>query len=450
MKKRQVIIIIGGNAAGAAAAAKAKRTEPLADVWLLEKSEFISTGTCELPYVISGEITDYQKLVFFTPEKFQDEKKVNVRVAHSVDFVDRKKKTIEVTDVYSGKTHQVSYDKLIFATGSQVNPLNGLTGEYDNLFKLKSVADLKLISDYFSSNVIKDAVILGAGYVGLELAESLLSRGIKVRLIEKAPYPFPTAEPEIRGILSKVIEKGGIDFIPNVQKYSFRMAENKISAIVEGSRVLESDVFFNCTGFVPNVSAAQASGLKIGAAGGISVNYYLQTSDPDIFAAGDCSESVEFITGNKMISNLATIAHEQGHLAGNNAVSINKNITAKIILNTSVRLFGSYLAQCGLSEEDAEKNGFKVNTVTEILPNLVPIMPDSGNTFIKLNYDKSSKRVLGASIWGGKEVSGYADIIQLFIRLKIPATELSGNYYNYTPTLSPFRNILSAIGRKIK
>lgn len=450
MKKRQVIIIIGGNAAGAAAAAKAKRTEPLADVWLLEKSEFISTGTCELPYVLSGEIPDYNKLVFYSPQKFQDEKKVNVRVYHRVDFVDRKKKTIEVLDISSGKTHSVGYDKLIFATGSRVNALNGVSDEYENFFSLKSVSDLKLILGYFDNKTVKDAVVMGAGYVGLELSESLVARGIKVRLIEKGADPFPGAEPEVRSILSKVLEKAGIEFISSVRNPRFRFAGKKVVAIVEGSTVIESDVFFNCTGFVPNVETACISGLKIGTAGGISVNNYLQTSDPDIYAAGDCSESVEFITGKKIISNLATVAHEQGHLAGYNTVSLQKEIASKIILNSSVRLFGSYLAQCGLTEEKAKNSGFNVGTATEILPNLVSIMPESSNTFLKLNYDKTTKRIFGASILGGREVSGYTDIIQIFIRLKIPAKELSGNFYNYTPTLSPFRNILSVIGRKIK
>lgn len=450
MKKRPVIIVIGGNAAGAAAAAKAKRTSPDTDVWLLEKSDVISTGTCEIPYAISGEVKDYKSLIFYTPEKFHDEKKVNVLIRHQAEFIDRKKKLLTVNDLSSGKLHTISYDKLILATGSSTRTLDGIDNSTGNFFNLKTINDLRMILEYLGNKSVRKGVIFGAGYVGLELAESLTSRGIQVTLIEKNSSPFPEAEPEFREIIKKLLDEKKIDFITTNGNASFRFSEGKVISLINASQVIEGDLFFNCTGFIPNVSLAKASGLKIGETGAIAVNNYLQTSDPDIFVAGDCAESTDFITGKKTLTFSAIVAHQQGHLAGNNAVSINRKISQRVIKNTAVRLFNSYFVQVGLTEEESRTAGFSVGVIKEMMPNLVSIMPGSAHTFIKLNFDKISKKILGASLWGSREVSGYADIIQLMIRLKIPAYELSGNYFNYTPTLSPFWNILSVIGRKIK
>ncbi len=449
MRHRKSIVVVGGNAAGAAAAAKAKRTSPESDVWLIEKGNYISTGTCEIPYAISGEISDYKKLIFYTPESFLNEKKVNVRTGHIVNSIDRKNKSLQVKDIADSRTFNVEYDKLILATGSVVNPLFE-EPQPINYFEIKTITDLEKTLSYLEKNHIGTAIIFGAGYVGLEVAEAFTKRGLKVKVIERSPALLNDSEPEIRSAVENDLKLHDIDFYSSATNYQFRTNSGRIGAVVIGSLVLEGDLFINCTGFKPNTALAVAAGLKTGNSGAIIVNNYLQTSDPDIYAAGDCIEVTDFITNNKVNLHLASLAHDQGHLAGFNSVSIQKSVYKKVVKSISFRLFNCFYSHCGLTEEEALADGFPATPVTEVLPNLVKVMPESSTTFAKIVYDRSSKQILGASFRGGKEVSGYCDLISFLIRNRLPVTKLSETDFNYTPALSPFRNILSVLSRKVK
>ena len=183
MKKSVRIIVVGGNAAGPAAAAKAKRFHPNADVILFEASEFISTGTCEMPYVISGDIENYEKLLFFSPNSFQEEKNVKVYVQHFVEEIDSKKKTIVVKDLQNDKYLNFDYDRLILTTGSKAKTIPGFDTQLKNVFALKTISQLVQINDYIKKEKVNKAVVIGSGYIGIEMAEALNKQNIKVQII---------------------------------------------------------------------------------------------------------------------------------------------------------------------------------------------------------------------------------------------------------------------------
>ena len=445
----QTILVIGGNAAGAAAAAKAKRVNPNAKVILFEQSNYISTGTCELPYVLSGEIEDPQSIVFFDEQKFYQEKNVKVYTKHQVEEINTRTKTISVRSLNEQKIYEFSYDKLILATGAKAKRVSNLPPELTNISSLKTVEDVIRIKDFIQEAKQKKACVIGSGYIGLETAEALNHLGFEVYLIEQASEPFPSADREIRQLVKKILLDKKINFLGSAGNVKYRINNSQVAELLYDGRAIEIDFIITCTGFTPNNALASQAKLEIGKFDGIKVNNRLQTSQKDIYACGDCIEIKNFITRSDDYIPLATYAQRQGHIAGENAAMGNAFFNP-VIKNISVKICDNYFAQVGLTEQEllSKKNPFVF--VEGTVPNLVKVMKDSIPVFGKILYDHSSKKIFGASFLGGKEVSGYADIISTYIKNNIQVQQLANIEYNYTPPLSPFINLLSVLGRKVE
>ncbi len=440
------IIIVGGNAAGPSAAAKAKRVNPQAEVLMFESSEYISTGTCELPYVLSGIIESPDKIVFYDSDKFRDEKGVNVHTNAFVESIDRRNKRISVS-YKNGNKKEFEYDKLILSTGAVAKKLPIFHDEYENVFNLKNVADLKKLKIFIQSDKVKTAAIIGSGYIGIETAEALSNLNINVTIVEQADLPLNTSEIEIQKLILESLKKNKIDFIGNVKNIKPIIISSKVTSLNVDNRILECDLIISAIGFEPNNFLAVSSGIKIGEFNGIKVDSKLKTSDSSIFAAGDNIEVINKITNKAYYLPLATIAHEYGHIAGANAAGEN-NSAKPIIKNIAVKIFENVYSSVGLSSQEAYKNKMNFLEVNALAPNLVKVMPESRNVFGKIIYDRFSEKILGASFFGGNEVTGYADLISALIHQNSKASVLSEISYNYTPPNSPFINLLSVLGRK--
>lgn len=449
MIKPNKIIIVGGNAAGPAAAAKAKRFNPEAEVILFEASEFISTGTCEIPYVLSGEIGDYKKIIFFSPKKFFKEKGVKVFIAHKVESINRKENQVIVRDLRKNQISEFNYDKLVLATGSVAKGPEQFPASLKNVYNLKNVQDLINILELVKERRLNKIVIIGSGYIGLEAAEAFNKLGVSVTIMEKDRFPLPSAEPEIQRLIYELLKQKNISFYGEAGKFKTTTFENDLRSINLDSRLLEFDIVLITTGFLPNVELAKNCGLEIGTKGGIKVDSRLRTSCQDIYAAGDCIEITNAITNRLDYIPLATIAHDFGHIAGENAAGGNKRIEP-IVKNQAVKIFDKFLVSVGLSSQEAYNEKYMFNSVQEVVPNLIMVMPGSENVFGKIIYEKDSKKILGASFFGGKEVSGYGDLISTLIKTKQSVDILASINYNYTPPLSPMVNLLSVLGRKLK
>ncbi|MBU1100985.1 MAG: FAD-dependent oxidoreductase [Bacteroidetes bacterium] len=441
------IIIVGGNAAGPAAAAKAKRVNPEAKVILFEAGEFISTGTCELPYLISGEIDDYNKIVFFNSESFQKQKGVEVFTNHVVNSIDSKQKKIRVTSLKNNETTEHEYDSLILATGSVSKKYPHFSKLLDNAFYLKSITDYLKIQKYLSENNVRNVVVLGAGYIGLETADAFHKLGMKVTVVERMSGPLPGYDDEIRGIVLENMVKLGIGFHGRMDEPKINYSGDRVSSFVLDSRIIESDLVLVSVGVAPNNGLALSCGLSLGKFGGVKVDKYMRTSIPNIFAAGDLVEIKEAITNKDIYLPQATMAHAFGHVAGSNAAGGREQVNP-IIKNAAVNLFGNVITTVGLTLDEAKKVTAGADSVMGSLPNLVKVMPNSTSVFGKIVFDKNNERVLGASFCGQQEVVGYADIISLLIQKSGTVSDLAVASYNYTPPNSPFVNLLSYLGRK--
>lgn len=441
------ILIVGGNAAGPAAAAKAKRTSPESNVILFEAGNFISTGTCELPYVLSDVIDDYNKILFYSPESFEKEKHVKVLVNHFIEKIDRSRKTITARNTLSNQSIDFQYDRLILTTGSKAKTIPSLPADLKNVFTLKSVSDLIKIKSYLKTNNTGRVLIIGAGYVGLESAESFKKLGCSVTIIEKEKLPMPSADEEVGTLLLELLKKNNVEFIGGVCEIKFGIHDDKLESITYEGRTQEYDLVLLAIGFEPNNTLAVSAKLQTGRFGGIKVDQKLRTSDPDIFAAGDNIEIINKITNQPDYFPIATTAHQYAHTAGENAAGGNSYIKSTV-KNIAVKIFDKNLVMVGLNSSEAASNKFNFSAVREVAPNLVKVMPESENIFGKIIFEKSSKKMLGAVFLGGKEVTGYGDLIASFIHNNIKAAELTNINYNYTPPLSPFINLLSLLGRK--
>jgi NADPH-dependent 2,4-dienoyl-CoA reductase/sulfur reductase-like enzyme len=447
MKKGDKIIIVGGNAAGPAAAAKAKRVNPDAEVILFEASNFISTGTCEIPYVLSNEIKNTENIIFFNPGEFYRQKGVKVFVNHLVEEIYTREKFVKVQNLKDGTFNNYYYDKLILATGSTAKK-DILVKDAVNSFTLKDISDLVQIKEYIGSFNVKNVSIIGAGYIGLETAEALVNIGCTVSLIEKAALPFPTSEPEIQVLIKELIVKNGITFY-SVAEIKPIYNQNKISAINIEGRVVETELVINAIGISPNVYLAAKANLKLGITGALKVDTRLRTSDFNIYAAGDLIEVTDFITGRPVYLPFASYAYEYGHIAGENAAGGNAS-ALPVINNAGLRLFDKYYVSVGLTSNEVERSNILTESVTAIQADYASVMPGAGKVFGKIVYEKFSNRLLGASFFGGKEVEGFANVVSTLIRLRQPARMLAEVNYIYTPPLSPLKNLLSSIGNKIK
>ena len=448
MKRPVKIIVVGGNAAGPAAAARAKRFNPNADVTLYEESEYISTGTCEIPYVISGEIDDYRKIIFFSPSSFQKEKGVEVYVKHTVEKIDTKKKQITIKNILEDKITNCDYDRLILATGSRAKVIPGFNTQLKNVFTLKNISDLNRIKDVISKERASKAIVIGAGYIGLEAVESLAKNNIRVHLIERESKPLPGSDEEFRDEILKTLHRNKIEFSSNAQDLEPVISDDRVLGVSLGKKIIETDLVIISVGFEPATYLATSAKIEIGKSGAIKIDNYARTSERYVYAAGDNVELINAVSGKAEYIPLATHAYELGQVAGENSAGGNVKYES-FVKNISLKVFDKFFVTVGLSTAEAHKNGFAVIESFAKVKYLVSIMPGSDYLIVKVLADKNSMRIIGGSFLGGEEVSGYADLLSALIKLKTPASILSKLNYNYTPPLSPFINPLKIIGKKL-
>ncbi len=447
MIKPKKIVVIGGNAAGPAAAAKAKRVNPDAEVTMFEAGEFISTGTCEIPYVLSDEIESYKKIILFNEGSFKEEKKVNVFVNHLAESIDAKNKFILIRNLKNNTELQFEYDSLVIAAGSTCKIPPQFTQNYNNVFTLKNISDLIKIQNYLKNKKVENILIIGSGYIGLEAAEALIKKKYNVTILEKDILPLPLADTEIQKKIVEIIEKNNIRFLGGVQNFKLVVENNSVHKINIDGRLIDVDLVLLATGFKPNNILAKKSKINLGGFGGISVDRKLETSITSIYAAGDCIEVINDITLKPFYLPLATLAHEYGHIAGANSAG-EFNRVEPVVKNISVKIFNKFNVIVGLTSKEAREHNYFFNEASASVPNLVKVMPNSGKVFGKIIFESNSRKILGASFIGGKEVSGYGDIISTLIKTNQTIDILEKINFNYTPPLSPIINLLSALSKK--
>ena len=438
MKSRSSkILVVGGLAAGPSAAAKAKRVNPSAEVTLFEATENVSYAICESPYAIGNIIKDESKLVILTPEKLESEKNIVVKTLHNVEKILPANKKILVRNLRTREMDEYTYDELIVCTGSIPKRLNVEGENARNIFNLKNRDDVLKILNYISNNNVRNVIIIGGGYIAIEMVEAFKRRGMDVTMLHQFNLPMEGLEKETRECILEELKTNGIEFISNIKVEAFLQDESyKVKYILTNRGSFEADLILLSIGVEPNTELARAAGIRVGKFGGIITDARQRTNIEHIYAAGDCCEVLNIVTGKNMYIPLATIASRAAWVAGENAAGGNAFYKGAIRA-VAVKVFNLEVAHVGISSEEAKKFGYSPLTSLIQAPSQVKIISDEIKVFINLIFDKSSRRVLGANIYGRSGVIQRANVLSVAIQQKMTVDELSQLDMIYSPMFSP-------------
>jgi NADPH-dependent 2,4-dienoyl-CoA reductase/sulfur reductase-like enzyme len=435
MKKEKVdIAVIGGVAAGTSAAAAAVRESKNSKVVLFEKDKFISYGGCGIPYYVEGLTKSYKDIVVFTPEGFQKSKGVDVRILHEVTFIDPVNKTLKVRNLENSEDITVFFDKLIISTGAKATmpKIEGLK-EGERIFKIRTLQDAIRLVTFLKDNAPESAVILGGGYIGLEMAEALAAHNIKVTIVEMMDHVMPTADDQMSEMIEKELLKNNVKVMTKT-KLNFVEETEESLRLSTTNGVLESDMLLVSVGVIPEVELAKASGIETSVKGAIKVKADMSTNVDDVYSCGDCATAIHRVTGEDVYIPLGTTANKQGRIAGKNAVG--KSEEFKGVLGTAVtKIFGLEYARTGLTYKEAAEK-FKVGTALVSSKSKAHYYPGSRDVQIMLVYEKGSGKLLGAQMAGG-EISKRIDIVAAAISAGMDVEELSSLDLAYAPPFSP-------------
>jgi NADPH-dependent 2,4-dienoyl-CoA reductase/sulfur reductase-like enzyme len=449
MKRR--ILVIGGLAAGPSAASKAKRIDPEAEVMLFEQGEYISYGICEIPYLMSNEISDPAKLVIYSPERLEKEKGVTVRTFHHVEEILPSRKEIKVRDLHASVVKTEHYDRLIIATGSTPKKLAIEGANSRNVFVVKALDEAYAMKRFIDEEKPRRAVIIGAGFIGMEMADAFVRRGIEVTMLHNAGMPMSKLEEEGRYIVLEEIEKQGVTFLPSTKVEWLGIGtKGNVVAVGTSKSTIETDIVVVAIGVAPNAKLAEEAGIEIGDFGGIRVSDRMKALGAEnIFAAGDCCELRNIITKKPMYISLATTASKTGRIAGENAAGGN-GIFKGTMRSIGVRVFDKEVAHVGLSLQEAKGAHFDALASTIRAQSKVGLMPGAKEISITLIADRKSSRLLGANVIGGEGAIHRANTLAVAIRHGLTVDEVAQFDLIYTPPYAPLWDGIGISAEQLK
>lgn len=433
---KQKLIVIGAVAAGTKAASKAKRENADLDVKIFTKEEHISYAGCGLPYYIGGIIKEKNELVVRTPEIFKKEQDIDIFIKHEVTKIDVNLKKVYVTNLDTQEQLEFEYDKLVIATGASPikPPLENIN--LKNIFTLRSVTDAFEIRDLVDAGKVQKAVVVGGGFIGLEVAENLKHRGVDITLIELAPHVLPPFDEEIALLAQTHMMDKGINIITSEKVLGFE-GKDKVSKVKSTAGDFEADIVVLSIGVRPNVKVAVDAGIELGVTGAIKVDKYMQTNMKDIFAVGDCAENMNLVTNLPAWYPMGSTSNKTGRIAGNNVVnSDNMDSLEGVLGSTIVKLFDINAAKTGLSERDARKAGLNIETILVPATDKAHYYPGNKPIITKLIIEKSTHKILGAQIIGSGVVDKPIDIIATAMTLNAKVEDLTKLDLAYAPPFS--------------
>ncbi len=432
------IVIIGGVAAGATAAAKARRISASAEITMIEAGPDISFANCGLPYYIGGDIKSRSSLILQSPESFKEQYDVNVYTHTLVSAIDRKSHSVKAVDTRSGEEISFEYTKLILAQGGRpVTPtLPGANLEH--VFTLWTLEDMDKISRHIDEKKPKNAVVVGGGFIGLEMVEALVKRGLNVHVVETMPHVMSLMEPEIAGFIETEMLSYGVHIHTNSSVNE--ISPNSVK-LADGS-LIDADMVILSIGVRPTLQLAKEANLELGEAGGLLVNSYLQTSDQDIYAAGDMVEIEHRVNGKKVRIPLAGPANRQGRIAAENALG--GNHAYKGAIGTSiVRVFEAVAGITGLSLKQARALGIKADAVVVHKEHHTSYYPNAEMVTVMVVYDRESGVILGGQTSGYKGADKRLDVIATASATKLTISDLADIDFAYSPPIGTANDALN-------
>ncbi len=439
---RQRIAVIGGVAAGPAAAAQARRVDPEADVVLFEQDADISYGACEMPYFVAGQIEQAETLVVLTPAQFESTRHATVRVRHRVMALHPRRNRLDVKDLATGRITEERFDKFILAVGARAR-MPGLDGEEaPNVFPMRRLEDARTLKAYLDAHPVRHAVVLGGGYVGLEMAEALRTRGVRVTVLEPAGGLLPTyLDDELRPLVLEAARQHGVVVRAERAEAFERDADGAVRVVrTDRGEKIGCQLVVLAIGVVPNTELAQAAGVTLGATGALAVDAHMRTNLPNVWACGDCVEVERVLDGKKLHLPLSPVAFRTARVAAQNAARRGHGAPARfpgVCPASAVKAFDLEVAVAGLRLAEAREAGFDAFATSVRHWSRVRIYPGSKPLHVRLVAEHTRGRLLGAELVGEEGAALRADVLVPCLRQRWTVDQIKDLDLVYTPPVAP-------------
>lgn len=441
-------VIVGGVAGGASAAARLRRLDEKAEIVMFERGEFISFANCGLPYYIGGTITKQSALTLQSPESFYSRFRVDVRNFSEVIKVDKEKKTVTVKNLKSGKVYEESYDKLILSMGAEPikPPIPGI--DSDKVLTLRNIPETLKIKNYIEEHNPKSVIVVGGGYIGVEMAENLKEKGLEVTIVEKLDHLIAPLDFDMAAEVHRYIKTQGVHLILNNGLKELMDNGNGISAVLEKGTV-ETDFIIMAAGVRPETALAKDAGLMLNEKGSIIVNERMQTSDEHIYAVGDCIEVEDYVTKAKAFVPLAGPANKQGRIAADNICGYKSKYTGTQG-SSILKVFDMTVATTGINEKTAKRNNLNYDKVFLYTASHAGYYPGGSLMSMKVIFETDTGKIIGAQIVGFDGVDKRCDVIATAIRFGATAKDLTRLELCYAPPFGSAKDPVNMAGYVIE
>lgn len=441
-------LIIGGVASGASFACRLRRLDEQAEIKIYEKTNFVSYANCGLPYFIGDVIKEESSLTLQTPYSLKARFNIDVKVNSEVIKINKEDKTIVIKDLKTNEVYLDYYDKLIIATGAEAIKIAPLSNK---IYELKTVEDSIKIKSIINSkeNNIKDVIVIGGGFIGLEISENLVKANKKVTLIEGSKHCLASLDLDMASFLHTELRNNGINLLLNTLVTKIEEVNNKVRVYFKDNSYLESDILIESIGVKPSSKLAKEAGLDLDFKDSIKVNNNFQTSDKDIYAIGDVTSIKSFIDNEITYIPLAGLANKEGRELANYLVN-NENIDLKALGTSILKIFSLNIASTGLNEETLRRKGIPYEKIYLSPLNHASYYLEASPLTIKVMFDKSNFEILGAEIIGNSGVDKRIDVLSTAIKFNIKGYDLTKLELSYAPPFSSAKDPINMIGYMIE
>jgi CoA-dependent NAD(P)H sulfur oxidoreductase len=433
------IVVIGGVAAGTSAASQAKRRRPDAEVILLERGPFVSYGACGIPYNLQDASRSITDLVAISAERFRSERQIDVRLRHEVSAIEPEHQRVQVRDQAEGADYTLDYDALVIATGATAAPLNMPGADLDGVHVLRELTDGAALKQHLDEGAPRSALLVGAGYIGMELAETLRRRGLDVTVAEKGPDVLAGFAPELVALARQELGRQRVRVETGIELQAIeragRSARSRLVARTDRGD-LEADLIVVSVGVKPNVELARAAGVLLGDSGAIAVDAQQRTNLPNVLAAGDCAEARHLVSGQPVWVPLGTTANKQGKVAGANAVGGHERFGG-IVGSAVFKLFDLEVARTGLGAGDLKRLSLDALASVSEQPSRAASAGGGEPIMTVLYVERGSGRLLGAQMAGRDGVGLRIDVYATALHAGMTVEQVEDLDLAYAPPFSP-------------
>jgi NADPH-dependent 2,4-dienoyl-CoA reductase/sulfur reductase-like enzyme len=436
------LVVIGGDAGGMGAASTARRLRADIDIVALEKGDYTSYSACGIPYLVGGEVTRVDELVARTPQELRDTYRIDVRLRHEAMAIDVDRREVEVRDHDHSRTFRVGFDQLVIATGARPTrpDLPGIDGA--DIYGVQTLGDGARLLARIESGAPGRVVVVGGGYIGLEMAEAFTRRGVTAMVVERSPEIMGTLDADMGALVSRALRRHGIEVRCGTTVTGFG---DKVVHTADGD--LPADLVVLGLGVVPNSAIAGDAGLVLGVNGAISVNRRQETSVEGIWAAGDCAESYHLVSGRPIHVALGTVANKQARVAGTNIAG--GYATFPGVVGTAVsKICDTEVARTGLTEREATRDGFLFHVADIEATTRAGYYPGSAPIRVKMLAERRSGRLLGAQIVGEEGAAKRIDVVATALHAGMTVEQMTSLDLSYAPPFSPVWDPVLVAARK--